>query len=161
MCDQGPGEPRSGHPDSQTEDHSGPRSDRTSHKQLVDQLFDAGSLGHLRAAVAAAAAAAGLAHDRIQDAVIATHELAANAVRHGAGHGRLRQWTDGQQMHCHISDPGPAGHDAAWPDRHWPWIVEHGHGLWLASQASDHLAINRHSGQGTEITVIFVIHPER
>lgn len=115
----------------------------------------------MRAAVAAAAAAAGLAHDRIQDAVIATHELAANAVRHGAGHGRLRQWTDGQQMHCRISDPGPADRNAAWPDQHWPWVAEHGHGLWLATQASDHLIINRHVGPGTDITIIFAIHPQR
>jgi anti-sigma regulatory factor (Ser/Thr protein kinase) len=161
MCDQGPGEPLSGRPDPLRENHSGLRAHGTGRKQLVDQAFDADSLGYLRAAVAAAAAEAGLAHDRIQDAVIATHELAANAVRHGAGHGRLRQWTDGQQMHCHVSDPGPAGQNAAWPDRHWPWIVEHGHGLWLASQASDHLIINRQAGNGTDITIIFVIHPQR
>ena len=54
---------------------------------ILDQAFDAGSLYALRAAVAAHATQAGLAPGRADDLVIAVHELAANAVRHGAGHG--------------------------------------------------------------------------
>jgi anti-sigma regulatory factor (Ser/Thr protein kinase) len=161
MSDRGPGEFRGARPGSQAENRAGSRSYDAGHQLLVDQLFDAQSLDQLRGTVAAAAAEAGLAPDRVQDAVIATHELAANAVRHGAGHGRLRQWTDGQRMHCHVSDPGPADGNIGWPDRQWPWVAEHGHGLWLASLASDHLVIDRPSDRGTGVTITFVIHPRR
>jgi hypothetical protein len=64
-------------------------------------------------------------------------------------------------MHCHISDPGPANRRTTWPDRHWPWIAQHGHGLWLATQAADHLVIDRHPGNGTDITITFAIQPQR
>src|SRR5579872_2306597 len=57
---------------------------------ILDQAFDEDSLYALRATVAAHATQAGLAPGRSDDLVIAVHELAANAVRHGAGHGRLR-----------------------------------------------------------------------
>src|SRR5580704_16283973 len=50
---------------------------------ILDQAFDEDSLYALRAAVAAHATQAGLAPGRADDLVIAVHELAANAVRHG------------------------------------------------------------------------------
>jgi hypothetical protein len=56
---------------------------------LLEQAFDRDSLYALRSAVAAHAAEAGLPRQRVYDVVVAdVHELAANAVRHGAGHGR-------------------------------------------------------------------------
>src|SRR5580700_6002436 len=73
---------------------------------ILDQAFDADSLYALRAAVAAHATQAGLAPGRADDLVIAVHELAANAVRHGAGHGRLRVWRSDQALLCEISDDG-------------------------------------------------------
>jgi Histidine kinase-like ATPase domain len=51
---------------------------------ILDQAFDADSLYALRAAVAAHATQAGLTPGRAGDLVIAVHELAANAIRHGA-----------------------------------------------------------------------------
>ena len=74
---------------------------------LLEQAFDSGSLYALRAAVAAHAAAAGLSRCRVYDVVVAAHELAANAVRHGAGHGRLRLRADGAFLYCQVSDDGP------------------------------------------------------
>src|SRR3984957_9795307 len=75
---------------------------------ILDQAFDAGSLYTLRAAVAAHATEAGLAPGRADDLVIAVHELAANAVRYGAGHGRLRIWRSDadQALLCEITDDG-------------------------------------------------------
>jgi hypothetical protein len=55
---------------------------------LLEQDFDVSSLYSLRAAVAAHAARAGLTGNQLYDVVTVAHELAANAVRHGAGHGR-------------------------------------------------------------------------
>ena len=52
---------------------------------VLDQAFDGDSLYALRAAVAAHAAEAGLPRQRVYNVVTAAHELAANAVRHGAG----------------------------------------------------------------------------
>ena len=67
---------------------------------VLEQGFDGDSLYALRAAVAAYAAEAGLPRQRVYDVVLAAHELAANAVRHGAGHGRLRLWADSQALYC-------------------------------------------------------------
>jgi anti-sigma regulatory factor (Ser/Thr protein kinase) len=75
---------------------------------LLEQDFDRGSLYMLRAAVAAHAADAGLSGPRVYDVVLAVHELAANAVRHGAGRGRLRLRADGAFLCCQVSDDGPA-----------------------------------------------------
>ena len=89
---------------------------RASAPPVLDQAFDGDSLYALRAAVAAHAAAAGLPRQRVYDVVTAAHELAANAVRHGAGHGRLRLWADGRSLHCQVSDDGPEERDANRPD---------------------------------------------
>jgi two-component sensor histidine kinase len=51
----------------------------------LDQEFDPGTLHALRAKVLAQACRAGLSEGRAADVVLAVHELAANAIRHGAG----------------------------------------------------------------------------
>jgi anti-sigma regulatory factor (Ser/Thr protein kinase) len=128
------------------------------HPPPLDQQFDVNSLGSLRAAVAAHAAAAGLAGNRVRDAVIAVHELAANVIRHGAGHGRIRQWTDGRRLHCQVSDPGRAAHLAAGTFDQRLWLTEHGHGLWLVRQVADHITIRRGLASA-DVTIIFAINP--
>lgn len=75
---------------------------------LLEQDFDAGSLYVLRAAVSAHGADVGLDRGRLYDLVTVAHELAANAVRHGAGRGHLRLWLDGGLLHCEVSDAGRA-----------------------------------------------------
>jgi anti-sigma regulatory factor (Ser/Thr protein kinase) len=137
---------------------AGRPSRRSARPLLLDQQFDAGSLGSMRAAVAAHAAAAGLAASRVRDAVIAAHELAANVIRHGTGSGRIRQWTDGKRLHCHVSDPGRPALPAADPVNQKPWLAEHGHGLWLVSQIADQVAIRRGHGS-VDVTIIFAIRP--
>jgi hypothetical protein len=81
---------------------------RPADRVLLEQDFDFGSLYSLRAAVAAHAAAAGLSGNRLYDVVMTAHELAANAVRHGAGHGRLRLRVHGGLLYCEVSDDGRA-----------------------------------------------------
>jgi anti-sigma regulatory factor (Ser/Thr protein kinase)/anti-anti-sigma regulatory factor len=121
---------------------------------ILDQAFDEDSLYALRATVAAHATQAGLAPGRSDDLVIAVHELAANAVRHGAGHGRLRVWKSDRALLCEISDDGiaqPAGTgDAA------QWRTEPGHGLSLVRQVADQASL--HSGpSGTLATISFAL----
>jgi anti-anti-sigma factor len=121
---------------------------------ILDQAFDADSLYALRAAVAAHATQAGLAPGRSDDLVIAVHELAANAVRHGAGHGRLRVWQSDQALLCEISDDGippPVGTGDA-----TQWRTEPGHGLSLVRQVSDQASL--YSGpSGTLATISFAL----
>jgi anti-sigma regulatory factor (Ser/Thr protein kinase) len=122
---------------------------------VLDQAFDGDSLYALRAAVAAHAADAGLPPQQVYDVVAAAHELAANAVRHGAGHGRLRLWADGRSLHCQVSDDGPARQDAARTDAP-AWPRAHSHGLWLVDQVADQVSLDRDHG-GTTVTVTFGI----
>jgi anti-sigma regulatory factor (Ser/Thr protein kinase) len=123
---------------------------------LLEQAFDSGSLYALRAAVAAHTAAAGLTRPRVYDVVLAAHELAANAIRHGAGHGRLRLRADGTFLYCQVSDNGPArpGDQPSTGAAAWP--REHGHGLWLAGEVADQLSID-HGPAGTTATAAFTL----
>ena len=126
---------------------------------VLDQAFDSGTLYALRAAVQAHAIQAGLPESRTDDLVIAVHELAANAVRHGAGAGRLRMWERDGALHCQVDDSGsPASGRDAGPggnvaDR-WPFLQ--GHGLWLVRLVADQISV--FSGPGdTRATVVFFL----
>jgi anti-sigma regulatory factor (Ser/Thr protein kinase) len=44
---------------------------------------------------------------RALDVMLAVHELAANAVEHGGGTGRLRMSVTNRELICQVSDPGP------------------------------------------------------
>jgi anti-anti-sigma factor len=138
--------------------------------QILDQAFDAGSLYALRAAVAAHASDAGLSPGRTDDLVIAVHELAANAVRHGAGHGRLRIRRSDQALLCEISDDGappPASAPEETPQEtpqktETPgaaqWRTEPGHGLALVRQVADQTSL-RSGPSGTLATISFGLAP--
>jgi anti-anti-sigma factor len=137
-----------------------PPPQSTQSTPILDQAFDAGSLYTLRAAVAAHAIQAGLAPGRADDLVIAVHELAANAVRHGAGHGRLRIWRSDQALRCEITDDGlpdaQAAQDAQDAATAPEWRTEPGHGLSLVRQVADHTSLS--SGRdGTSATISFAL----
>jgi anti-anti-sigma factor len=130
---------------------------------ILDQAFDAGSLYALRAAVAAHATQAGLAPGRADDLVIAVHELAANAVRHGAGHGRLRVWRSDQTLRCEITDDGQQQTQQTQQTQQEAqkapeWRTEPGHGLSLVRQVADQTSL--HSGHdGTLVAISFALAP--
>src|SRR5690242_2791050 len=131
----------------------------------VDQSFDGDSLYAVRATVAAHASEAGIQEGRIRSVVLAVHELAANAVRHGAGQGQMRLWVTGDGIRCEMTDAGapPAGangdgdgqdtrsRDAASAGAaRWP--VEHGHGLWLVREIADQFSLE--SGPSGTVAVV-------
>ena len=120
---------------------------------LLDQEFDSGTLYALRAAVQAHASRVGLSEDRAGEVVLAVHELAANAIAHGAGHGRLRMWDQAGALSCEIVDGGPA---TTPPDRPDPWPAADGHGLWLVQQVADELDL-RSGPRGTRAVVTFAL----
>jgi anti-sigma regulatory factor (Ser/Thr protein kinase) len=110
-----------------------------------DERFDAATLHSLRERVAACAAAAGMPEDRAMYVTLAVHELAANAVRHGAGSGRLLIHAAGGTLRCQVSDAGPG--TGSWP-------LRQGHGLWIVHAVADQVTAS--SGpDGSEITVVF------
>jgi two-component sensor histidine kinase len=144
---------------------------------ILDMTFDSGTLRVLRAGVRARASLAGFADHRVGDLVLASHELAANAVHHGAGAGRLRIWNVAGVLHCQVDDgalasgdpaapgaghadgeatetdiaPGPRGVDS--------WRATRGHGLWVVQQVADQLELTS-GAQGTRATVTFSPPPE-
>ena len=133
---------------------------------ILDQAFDAGTLYALRAAVHLHACRAGMSEGQATDVVLAVHELAANAIRHGAGSGRLRVWQLAETLRCQVDDSGPPAGGApagpgADPPRHPPtltdpWPQLPGHGLWVARQVADRMEVL--SGpHGTRATVAFTV----
>jgi anti-sigma regulatory factor (Ser/Thr protein kinase) len=140
---------------------------------VLDVAFDSGTLGTLRAEVKARACRAGLPDARAEDVVLAVHELAANAVQHGAGAGRLRMWTLGGALRCSVDDGdprapgdplGPRADDAAVEatgpvaadrtSRVNSWPGRPGHGLWVVRQLADRMRV-RSGDRGTRATVMF------
>ncbi len=124
----------------------------------LDQAFDGDSLFALRATVAAHGSRAGLSEGRTRDLVLAVHELAANAVRHGAGRGRLRLWTAPDRVHCEVTDGDSPGADAADAADAALWQVEPGHGLWLVRRIADGASVQS-DPSGTVAAVSFWLGP--
>jgi anti-sigma regulatory factor (Ser/Thr protein kinase) len=139
---------------------------------MLDQQFNEAALHIVRETVLAHAAAAGMPERRAVDVMLAVHELAANAVRHGGGSGRIRMQVTGGELVCRVSDPGPASRNGqapgSKPDRRQhpagstvpaqPWPCQPGHGLWLVRQAADHISVI--SGPaGSQVTAVFALVP--
>ncbi len=123
-----------------------------------DLAFDADTLAGLRKAVLAVAAAAGLADERADEVMLAVHELAANAVRHAGGTGRVQIEVTTGYLRCLVSDTGPGSPDGRAPGGGrgpaLPWPFQPGHGLWLVRNVADHLSIQS-TTRGSRVTVAF------
>ena len=135
----------------------------------LDVELDRGTLHTLRAKVLAQACRAGLSESRAADVVLAVHELAVNAICHGAGAGRLRVWKLVRELYCQVDDGDllqseaparlPPGSTARATNGHRQTLMNSissvpGHGLWLVRQVSDRMGII--SGpRGTRVRVAF------
>jgi anti-sigma regulatory factor (Ser/Thr protein kinase) len=108
--------------------------------------FTCDELGTLRSSVARFAAHDLRARDRLEDLVLAVHELATNSIYHGGGQGTLRMWRAGETLLFEVEDRGQfadplVGRVFPKPDQ---WS---GRGLWLANQLCDLVQIrSRPSG---------------
>jgi serine/threonine-protein kinase RsbW len=126
---------------------------------VLDLAFDSDTLNVLRAEVHVRACRAGMSEARAGDVVLAVHELVANAVRHGAGAGRLRIWSLPGALHCQVDDGAPPGSGS--PDgasNLSSWQAQPGHGLWVTRQVADQMEVL--SGpDGTRAKVIFDLAP--
>ena len=98
--------------------------------------FDVGLLDQLRRFVSGHAARAGLDAGRVQETVLAVHEVATNSIRHGGGQGTLRIWQSGNTLICEIRDRGRIQDPLVGRTRPGPEETS-GRGLWLANQVCD------------------------
>jgi anti-sigma regulatory factor (Ser/Thr protein kinase) len=123
---------------------------------VLSQAFDADALQALRETVLAEATAAGLTPDRARDVLFAVHELAANAVQHGAGAGRLLMHAHAGQLYCHVSDAGANSckHACMRSLCVAPWPYQTGHGLWVVRQVADQMSVLT-GPYGTQATAVF------
>jgi anti-sigma regulatory factor (Ser/Thr protein kinase) len=90
--------------------------------------------------------------DRLDDVLLAVHELVANALRE-AGAAYVAAWSTGEELVCEVSDPGAGMHDVTAgyvpPGPECP-----GRGLWLARSLADDAAVAP-AGPGTRIRLYF------
>jgi anti-sigma regulatory factor (Ser/Thr protein kinase) len=113
------------------------------------QEFGLDDLHDVRALVAAAATAGGLAPGRTNDLVVATSELAANSVLHGGGRGLASVWREEAAIFVEVADAGTITDSTVGQVRPDP-ATEHGRGLYIANQLCDDVAIDS-SATGTRI----------
>ena len=116
---------------------------------VLDERFDASTLHLLRERVAACTAVAGMPEARAMDVILAVHELAANAVTHGAGAGRLLMRAATGVLRCQVSDAGQSA---------GPWPVQQGHGLWVVQSVADEFTAT-FGPAGSQVTAMFGWRP--
>lgn len=129
--------------------------------------FDGATLSLVRELVLTQAVAAGLPEHSATDVELAVHELAANAVRHGGGTGRLRVSVTPGTLCYRVEDYGPAtSHhrtsrgqvttSAKISNGTPSWPYQTGHGLWMARKLASQM--NVVSGPyGSRVTVEFAV----
>ena len=147
-------------------DPAGPGADPAG--GLLDHRFDARGLSVLRAVVLAYAVEAGMPESRARDVMLAAHELAANAVSHGAGAGRLQMRAGDGMLRMQVHDAGPAdrtgpagtagldGQDIPGDSGDGGWPHRPGHGLWLVRRVADQMSVWRRPG-GPVVTAAFAL----
>jgi anti-sigma regulatory factor (Ser/Thr protein kinase) len=113
--------------------------------------FGHGDLMLVRQFVAAHARPAGFAGARLNDLVLAVHELATNSLRHAGGAGLLRVWETDSAFYCEIRDFGRIVDPLAGGE-HPPELLSGGRGLWIVNHLCDLVQV-RSSPAGTVVRV--------
>ena len=118
---------------------------------VLDLGFDSGTLPTVRAQLRSCVRPLGFPDGQVEDVVLAVHELAANAVCHGGGAGRLRIWNLAGALYCQVDD-GDLPKDSPAAVNSLP--CERGHGLWVVQRLADEMqALSGPSG--TSILIRF------
>lgn len=125
----------------------------------VDLRFDVDGLYALRATLSAHASGLGATEEHVEHLLIVASELAANAIQHGGGTGRLRMWHRDGTLYCEVSDRGPGIPDTDAgtkpPD---PASTTGGRGLWICRSLTTEFSIE-HGPDGCGATVTAAIPP--
>ncbi len=139
--------------------------------ELLDVVFGWADFARLRRQVAAQCAAAGLTGTRLDDFVLAVHEIAANAIVHAGAGGRLILRRAASGLRCVVADtipkgtvscPAPRSADmretaaaaVAEAEPGEPIGADSGRGLWLAATLADELSIT--SGPDSTIVSLYM-----
>lgn len=142
--------------------------------ELLDVVFGWADFARLRRQVAAQCAAAGLTGTRLDDFVLAVHEIAANAIVHAGAGGRLILRRAATGLRCLVADtipkgtvscPAPRSADmreiaaavgavTAEAEPGEPIGADCGRGLWLAATLADELSIT--SGPDSTIVSLYM-----
>ncbi len=141
---------------------------------LLDIVFGWTDFAKLRRLVAGQCATAGLTGTRLDDFVLAVHEIAANAIVHAGAGGRLVLRRVASGLRCLVADtipksavscPAPRSGDtrelrAGWDELDeaggpgGPIGADSGRGLWLAATLADELSIT--SGPDSTIVSLYM-----
>lgn len=111
-------------------------------------LFFTDNLAAVRKFATRCASAAGLAHSRVQDLVLAVNEIASNSYSY-AGSGVIRAWASAGEIICQIEDTGYIADPLA-GRRQRPADALGGHGLWLVNLVCD--LVERRTNPGGTMT---------
>ena len=103
---------------------------------VLDLGFDSGQLDTVRAQLRSCVGPLGFPEGQVEDVVLAVHELAANAVCHGGGAGRLRIWNLAGALYSQVDD-GDLPTDSPAAVNSLP--CERGHGLWVVQRLADEM----------------------
>jgi len=118
---------------------------------VLDLGFDSGMLATVRAQLRSCVGHVEFPEDQVEDVVLAVHELAANAVYHGGGAGRLRIWNLAGALYCQVDD-GDLPKDSPAAMNSLP--CERGHGLWVVQRLADEMQALSGPG-GTSVLIRF------
>lgn len=92
--------------------------------------------------------AAGLDEERSDDLLLAGHEVCANSLRHGPGHGTMHVWSSGTHLVVEVYDTGTISDPLAGRMRPRPG-QSGGRGLYLAHQVCDLVEVRSGAGGTT------------
>ena len=103
------------------------------------------ALSRLHVEVTALLAGEGFEQDRVQDVVLAVHEIATNALRHGRAPVTVRVWLSPGRVVCTVTDRGEGFDDplAGYVRGGGEPLPEGRFGLWLARELCDELVTAR------------------
>jgi anti-sigma regulatory factor (Ser/Thr protein kinase) len=133
---------------------------------LLDIVFGWADFAKLRRLVTKHCAAAGLTGTRLDDFVLAVHEISANAILHAGAGGRLILQRAAHGIRCLIADavakppscPAPRAGEMRElyepSDPNEPAGADSGRGLWLAATLADELSIT--SGPDSTIVALYM-----
>lgn len=127
---------------------SAPTARPTASTTLHD-VHDLSTARHLLAATGRGATA--LAHETLDDFVVAVNEVLVNGVRHGRPPVELTIWAEPSRLTCQVTDAGPGiANPLAGYSRHLD--VDAPKGLWMARQLCDELVI----GTGADANTVLM-----
>ncbi len=111
--------------------------------------FGPDDLTVLRGVVRRVVGSSTLSNEAAEDMVLAAHEVAANSVLHGGGHGLMQIWDESDSLVIDVRDGGVIADPLV--GRGYPDVLpEHGRGIWMANRLCDLVQV-RSGLDGTQV----------